>query len=239
MKNLWKKIKKILNTNLTEGLGDLLYNFFEFICVKIIYNIYCFTLKPFVTFFSSFKKISITILVFLLSFNFFVYMGASLERVPPNLGYSSNEYFKNSQMITEEKMSFNIVKMTYYYENVNLEECKKNYQLTWGKTKNMYTDFNITGIECNKTVSRFEKKRIRECKKMLKNGGSVVDTESCNSKKTTDQYYTYEIVAEASLFRKISCKIESLKMSLPYYFWGIGVVIGSIFLFPFLIIFNI
>lgn len=248
MKKIINKIKEILTADVGKSLDrlelwDFFYNVFEFVCVKIIYNIYRFTLRPFVllldSFFTSFKKTKIAILIWILTFNFFVHMGTSLERVPPKLGYSSNEYFKNSQMITEEKMGLNTIKMTYYYENISLEGCKKNYQLTWDKTKNIYEEFNITGTDCNQTFAPIEKKRLLQCEERLKNKKFVAENESCDSKKTTHQYYTYKIVAEASLFRKISSKIESLKISLPYYFWGVCVVLGSILLFPFLIIFNI
>lgn len=249
MKKGLNKIKEILTADVGKSLQklelwDLFYNVFEFICVKIIYNIYKFTLRPFVifldSFFSSFKKTKIAILIWILTFNFFVNMGTSLERVQPKLGYSLNEYFKDSQMITDEKIAFNTIKITYYYEDLSLEGCKRNYQLTWDKTKTMYEEFNITGTDCNQTLVPIEKKRILECEEMLKHSKFlVVENESCESKKITNQYYKYKIVAEASLFKKFSYRIESFKMSLPYYFWGVGVVIGSILLFPFLIIFNI
>jgi hypothetical protein len=220
MKKIINKIKEILTADVGKsldrlGLWDLFYNVFEFICVKIIYNTYRFTLRPFVifldSFFSSFKKTKIAILIWMLTFNFFVHVGTTAgegsgNRFNSSIGFNSSNYHKNSKTITTETLAGNIVKLKYHYENENLEECKNNYDDTLKQINNINDSFFITVNECYKTMPNM---------------------------------YSYKITAEASYIDKFLYKIESWKASLPYYFIGVAMVVGGILLSPFILLANI
>lgn len=247
MKKIINKIDKILTTDVGKllhklELWDLFYNVFEFI--------YRFTLRPFVTiisnFFVSYKKTKVTLLtsflVFLFSFNFFVYVGSSVSSgntFKMETGFFSYDYNEDSKIITKETLGGKIVKMKYFYQSPSLEECKIEYEKTLKNVENIYKHLSVTGSECNRIFDPADEKRLLKCAEELKIDSTKRFDENCKPKKTTHKYYSYEVIAEASSFDKFTFKIESLKKSLPYYLAGVVIAFGTILLSPFILLANI
>lgn len=159
------------------------------------YDVYRFTLAPFVIFFSSYMKTKIAIIIWMLSFNFFVNIGASFFGGQGEIEFSSYSYNENLNIITIDQLAQKMLKIKYYHQNSSLDECKVEYQKTLKNVESTYKHLTIKVSECN---------------------------------KTNNNYYNYEIIAEANYFYKVVYKIGSLLKSIPYYFSG---AVVSLFMF--------
>lgn len=216
MKKIINKIKKILNYDVEPlinklKLGEIFLNVVEFICNKIIYNIYRFTLEPLITlittFFTSYRKTKIAIIIWMLSFNFFYTIGASFSLgFNGETGFSSYNYEKDSKIISEEKLADEMIKIKHYYQSSSLEGCKIEYEKSLSYIEKKYRNLSIKSNKC--------------------------------SLKPTNNYYNYEIIAEANYFYTFIYGIGSLIKSVSYYFGGLAIVIGTIIISPLLYLAN-
>lgn len=119
------------------------------------YDVYRFTLEPFVVFFSSYMKTKIAIIIWVLSFNFFVNIGANFFGGASEIKFSSYDYNENSNVITVNQLAQKILKIKYYHQESSLEECKVEYEKTLKNVENIYKHLNIKGHECNKTNNTY------------------------------------------------------------------------------------
>lgn len=155
MKKIINKIKEILEFDISH----ILYNIWTFIGYDIIYMTYdrtCNIIRKLIDFvnLSSYGKTKIFILAYIVCYSPLMDYTATIANgggrgFDMDYRYFSLREVEGSNIKIKDTMAKNIIKIKYDYKDLNLENCKSDYEKTLKKIKSEHNTLLISTKECS------------------------------------------------------------------------------------------